>query len=171
MVTKDLSKIFMCLVILPTMALGQLKQDTKVNMAQALTKPNKIQSIVGLLGLDPNKFSMSHSYTLSFTSFGGQSFNQGLYLNTMSYKLVDPLTMYLQIGLQHQPFGDKFGNNQLKDQLFISGAGLEYKPSDKFKLQFEYAQRTSPYYSSYYYDSYRFNRSNSFFDQKEADKE
>ncbi len=93
---KNLTGLIVCLLILPTLAFGQLKQDGKINMAQALTKP---KTLVGLIGLDPNKFSMSHSYSLSFTSFGGQSYNQGLYLNTMMYQLSNPIKMYFQFGI------------------------------------------------------------------------
>ncbi len=141
-----------CLFLLPTLAFGQLKQDGKINMAQALTKP---QTLVGLIGLDPNKFSMSHSYSLSFTSFGGQSYNQGLYLNTMMYQLSNPIKMYLQFGVQHQPFGQN--EFQSQSSAFVAGAGFEYKPSDNFKVQFEFSQQPNSLYSPYYNRS-RFNQ-------------
>ncbi|MFQ5769305.1 MAG: hypothetical protein ACE5HX_02130 [bacterium] len=153
------------LLCLPTFLFAQLKQDTKVDMAKALTQPTKIQSIIGLIGLDPNKFSMSHSYSLSFTTFGGHSFSQGLYLNTMKYQLSNPITMYLQVGFLHQPLGDLGQNSLLKNQLFLSGAGLEYKPSENFKLQFEFSQQPNLYYSPYS----RFYHRNSWL-QREEDK-
>lgn len=156
---KMVVTLLVCLFLIPTFAFAQLKQDGKLNMAQALTKP---QEIVGLFGLDPNKFSMSHSYSLSFSSFGGNSFSRGLYLNTMMYQLSNPLKMYFQFGVQHQPFGsDQFQN---RSQFFISGAGVEYKPSDNFKLQFEFSQ-TPGYYSPYHYSGFR--RSQSVFDKKD----
>lgn len=161
--------LILCLLLFPTFLFAQLKKDTQVNMAQALTKPNKIQSIVGLLGLDPNKFSMSHSYSLSFTTFGGNSYNYGLYLNTMKYRLADPLTMYMQIGFQHQPFGSGLGNGPLNNEIFISGAGMEYKPSENFKVQFRYSQRPSAYYYSPYHDPITRNRA--WFDKKTEDRE
>ena len=141
---------FSCIVLLtlllPTILFAQLKQDGKINMAQALIKPTKIQSIFGSIGLDPNKFSMSHSYSLSFATSGGQSFNQGLYLNTMKYQFSEPLTVYMQVAFQHQPFG-KFGNTRLNvgNNLFISSSGVEYNPSDKFQLRFEFNQYLTQY--------------------------
>ncbi|MCH8874874.1 hypothetical protein IH824_19285 [candidate division KSB1 bacterium] len=119
---KNLTGLIVCLLILPTLAFGQLKQDGKINMVQALTKP---KTLVGLIGLDPNKFSMSHSYSLSFTSFGGQSYNQGLYLNTMMYQLSNPIKMYFQFGVQHQPFGQN--EFQSQSQLFLE-LGLNISP-------------------------------------------
>ena len=166
---KNLTGLIVCLFLLPTLAFGQLKQDGKINMVQALTKP---QTLVGLIGLDPNKFSMSHSYSLSFTSFGGQSYNQGLYLNTMMYQLSNPIKMYFQFGVQHQPFGQN--EFQSQSQAFVSGAGFEYKPSDNFKIQLEFSQQPNSFYSPYYNSPYtnrsRFNQFSSPLDKENESK-
>ncbi|MFQ5650386.1 MAG: hypothetical protein ACE5IY_10635 [bacterium] len=144
-------------LLFPTLLLGQLKQDTKVNMAQAIAKP-KVDNIISLLGLDPANFSMSHSYSFSVGSLGGNSYNMGLYLNTMKYRLSDLLTFHLQLGMQHQPFGNQtaFGP---KSQIFISSAGVEYKPSDSLKLQVLFSQSPgSSYYRSPFNDPISRNR-------------
>lgn len=138
--------LFVCAcLIFPQLLLGQLKQDANVNVSRALTSPNRIDSIFGLLGLNPDKFSMSHSYSLSFAAAGGKTFNQGLYLNSMKYRLSDPLTLHLQIGVQHQPFGNQVGNALAKNQAFISRAGMEYKPSENIKLQLEFSRQPASY--------------------------
>jgi hypothetical protein len=164
--------LLLLLALLPTLVFAQLKRDATVDVAKALTQPaSKIQGIVGLLGLDPTRFSMSQSYSLSFTTGGGHSYNQGLYLNTMRYQLADPLSMYLQLGFVHQPLGN-LGQNSLQQQseFFVSGAGLEYKPSDNLKFQFEFSQRPSSYSPYYPYNYYnRFERNSLF--EKEEDKE
>ena len=150
---KRYSAILLFCFLLPVVAFPQTRKDANVDMAKALRRPGGVQGIVGLLGLDPNKFSMSHSYTLSFASVGGHAINQGLYLNTMTYRLSNPLTMYLQVGLQHQLSGSQpEGSNLARNQLFISRAGFEYKPSENMKLQFEFSQTPSSYYSPYFYD-------------------
>lgn len=155
-------------VLFPVLIFGQMKQDTKVNMSKALTQPTKIQSIVGLLGLDPNRFSMSHSYSLSVGSFGGNSYNQGLYLNTMRYQISNPLSAFVQLGFSHQPFRQQNSQFGQQDQFFVSGAGLKYKPSENFQVQFEFSQRPNSYYSPYnYYNQNRFNRTNSLFEKTE----
>ena len=152
--------------LMPTFAAAQLKQDTRTDVASALVRPDGIQGIVGLLGLDPNRFSMNHSYSLSFGSFGGQSISQGLYLNTMKYQFSDPLKMYVQIGFQHQPLGSLGRNSLSQNQIFLSGAGVEYKPSDKFRLQFEFGQQPNSRYSPYRRYGYR----HSFFEEREENK-
>ena len=167
MAGKKLTMTILCFLLLPLFVFGQQKKSEKVDMAKALTYPTKLQSMISLIGLDPTKFSMSHSYSLSFNSIGGQSHSQGLYLNTMKYQFSNPLTMYLQIGLLHRPFGTLGQNNLPNNELFLSGAGLEYKPSDNFKVQFEFNQQPY-YYSPYYYSPYpRFNQRSNLLDREE----
>ena len=132
------------MLLFPVLVQAQMKQDTRVNMAQALTKP-KIENVVSLIGLDPTRFSMRHSYSLSFGTSAAGSYNVGLYLNTMRYRLSDPLTVHLQFGLQHSPMGGEFGNG-VKSQVFISSAGMEFKPAENLKLQLEFSQRPNSYY-------------------------
>lgn len=158
MASKKLSVLILCTLLFPSFVFSQLKKEEKVDMAKALTYPTKLQSIVGLIGLDPAKFSMSQSYSLSFTSFGGHSFSQGLYLNTMKYQLSNPITMYLQIGFLNQPFSRLGLQSPYDNRLFVSGAGFEYKPSESFKLQLEFSQTPGTLYNPYYYNSYYRNK-------------
>lgn len=162
---NKLSVAVLFALLFPSLIFAQLKKQEKVDMAEALTYPTKLQSIVGLIGLNPNKFSMSHSYTLSFTSIGGHSFSQGLYLNTMKYQLSNPLTMYLQIGFLNQPFGGFGQKSPFESKLFLSGAGFEFKPSDNFKVQFEYSQTPGTIYSPYYYN--RFYNNSAWWEKEE----
>ncbi len=138
--------LFVIILAFPVLLFGQLKQNTKTNFSKALSTPT-VQNIVSLIGLDPNKFSMSHSYSLSFSAMGGQGYNQSLYLNTMQYQLSGPLSFHLQLGVQHHPFGNQIGDNQLQNSAFVSSAGMEYKPTDNVKLQLQFSQRPSSYYN------------------------
>jgi hypothetical protein len=158
MAYKKLTVSILCILLLPSLGFSQLKKEEKVDIAKALTYPTKIQSIVGLIGLDPTKFSMSQSYSLSFNSVGGNSFSQGLYLNTMKYQLSNPITMYLQIGFLNQPLGRVGLKSPYDNKLFVSGAGFEYKPSETFKLQFEFSQTPGTLYNSSYYNSFYRNK-------------
>ncbi len=130
---------------LPALSFAQLKSETQPNIAQALTKPTRGQGFLSLIGLNPSRFSMQHSYTLSFGTGGAQ----GLYLNTMRYQLANPLTLHLQVGFAHQAFGGLGYGNPGKGQFFVSGAGLKYEPSQNFRLLFEFSQQPAGYYSPY----------------------
>ena len=147
---RNLLPILLLLVV-PSLVLSQKKENTKLDMAHALTQPTKIQSIVGLLGLDPMRFSMSHSYSLSFSSFGGNAYHQGLYLNTMNYEVSDKLSTYLQVGVRHHPFAGRDSQFNGQNQIFLSGAGLQYQPAENLSVQFEFSQQ--PDYNPYRYRS------------------
>jgi len=99
--------------------------------------------------LDPSRFSMSHSYSLSFGRIGSYSMNTGLYLNTMNYKISNALTTQVRIGFVHQPFG---GNNNLYkvgSKVFVQRAMMQYKPSDKFSVTVDYQAFPSPMMNPY----------------------
>jgi hypothetical protein len=103
----------------------------------------KGNSVSGFSFLNPNRFSMRQSYSVGMSSgsFGTQS--AGLYLNTLSYRLADPLTLSADIGF-HTPFYSSFGgpsagfqNPGLGSSLVLPRIGLEYRPSEhtSFSLQ------------------------------------
>ncbi len=101
--------------------------------------------------LDPSKFSMSHSYSLSYFSMGGRSFNQGLYLNTMNYQFSDPLFMQVRIGYAHQPFGMMNQSDGMNGKVFIQRAMIEYKPTENMKLRIDYQVNPNTMVSPFYY--------------------
>jgi hypothetical protein len=95
--------------------------------------------------LHSQRFRMTQSYSLSFFSMGGQSFNQGMYLNSMSYQISDPLLAQVQIGYLHQPLGAGGNSAQTNGKVFVRSASLLYQPSDKMHIRFDY--ETIPAYS------------------------
>jgi hypothetical protein len=99
--------------------------------------------------LHSQRFRMSQSYSLSFFSMGGQAFNQGLYLNSMSYQISDPLLAEVQIGYLHQPLGAGGNSAQTNGRMFVRSASLQYQPSDKMHIRLDYetipAGSISPY--------------------------
>ncbi len=139
---------------IPFLAFGQLKPQSRPStfsqlLTQGLSAP---KGLIGLLGLNSNRFSMAHSYSLSYLSSGGNGYSQGVYLNTMSYQISNPLSLALQWGMMNQPLGS-FGPAPLfQNGFFFSGANLEYKPSDKFSVGLQISsQPQSNYYSPYSY--------------------
>ncbi len=163
---KVLALVASSALLFPVLLLGQMKNDTQVNMARALTKP-KIENVVSLLGLDPSKFSMNHSYSFSAGTTGGESFNMGLYLNTMKYRLSGPLTLHLQLGIQHSPLGQRSDLRTSGSDVFVSSAGMEFKPSDNLKLQLQFSQRPNAYY--FYNPAFQdpISRNRAWFDNKD----
>ncbi len=142
--------VFTIFIFLPLVALGQFKNHTADMEFGDQLKSTNAQGVVGLLGLDPSRFHMSQSYTMSYTSFGDQGITQGLYLNTMSYQFQIPLKVSLQLGYMHQPFQGGKNNPAFTNSPFVAGAALQYKPSEKTLIHFEFSQRP---YSTYRYMS------------------
>lgn len=97
-------------------------------------------SVSGFSFLSPGRFSMRQSYSVGFSSssFGSQS--SGLYLNTLTYRLADALSLSADVGF-HTPFYSSFGgptagfqNPGLGSSLVLPHIGLEYKPSEKSSI-------------------------------------
>ena len=104
--------------------------------------------------LDPARFSMQHSYTVSFSSDGKNSFYNGLYLNTMQYRVTAPLTLRLKWGLYQVPQAGNathYGIN--RNNLVVPGVELLYHPSENFLLKIQYSNFYLPAMGSPFYRS------------------
>jgi hypothetical protein len=136
------------MILLPVLVFGQTKEQLKPQpFSKLLTQP---QGLVGLIGLNPDRFSMQQSYALSYMSLGGHGFSQGVYLNTMTYQLANPLLISFQWGFLNQPLGS-FGVPSLYNNgLFVSGASVEYKPSRNLSIGVQFNRNPSGYWSPQY---------------------
>jgi hypothetical protein len=82
-------------------------------------------------------------------SAGGHGFSQGVYLNTMSYRVADPLQLSLQWGIMNQPLASFGVAPMYQNGFFLSGANLEYKPSKNVSLGVQFSSYPAGYYSPY----------------------
>ncbi|MGF1671110.1 MAG: hypothetical protein ACFCU6_11735 [Balneolaceae bacterium] len=91
--------------------------------------------------------TMSHSYTMSFSNFGGQMQNLNAYTNHMAFDLTDKLDAYVDVSVIHSPFGNSFMNNDsaFGAQIVIDRAMINYQLSPNTNISFSFSQR--PYYS------------------------
>ncbi len=118
--------------------------------------------------LDPSRFRMKQSYSLSYMSGSEGSGSMGMYTNTIEYQLFKPLTLHVGLGYLHQPFGSRGANAAglaVDDGFFIPSAGLEYRPSENFLLMVDFRQYpsgTSPYSRWGYGGWMPYHRSNLF---------
>ncbi|MFZ5516745.1 MAG: hypothetical protein ACOY90_08920 [Candidatus Zhuqueibacterota bacterium] len=149
---KMLMSVILVICLIPAIALGQLKiQDKATDVSSELRKtfPNQF-SLFGFL--DPSKFSMSHSVSMSYFSVGGSGIAQNMYLNTMSYQIADPLLLRVQWGVQNYPFNNLAKDNPLfQSGFFLSGAELNYKPSDNMEFKIQFSRMPGSMYNNYRY--------------------
>ena len=145
MLTKK-TIIVLLTVLIPALVGAQLKDQQRSSIFKPSDLVKKSSGIFGKL-LDPSKFHMSQSYSISFFTFGDRAINEGMYLNTMSYQISNPLFAQVQIGYMHQPLG-KWGNSANPNgTLFLRRASVQYQPSENMKLYFDY--ESVPYSSMY----------------------
>jgi len=142
------------LLIIPLSAFGQLRdQDKPISIKQEILRPQG-DGFLGLGILDPSRFSMSHSISMSYFSVGEGGVSQSLYLNTMTYQIASPLMLRVQWGLQSFPYNSIAKDNPaFKSGFILSNAELKYKPSDKFEMKFQFSQSPYSMYNRYRYNS------------------
>jgi len=107
---------------------------------------------------DALNMTMNHSYSMTFSSFGGQMQNINAYTNSMLFDISENLDAQVDISFLHSPFGNSFmANESLGSRIIIDRARLDYQISDRTNISFEFSQR--PYYHSPFgYGGYGFNR-------------
>lgn len=95
--------------------------------------------------------TMSHSYSMNFSNFGGQMQNLNAYTNHMFFDISDRLNAKVDVSLLHSPFGNSFMNNDnLGTQIIIDQARLDFKLSSNSSISFQFSQRPSYYGMSPY---------------------
>ena len=148
-------------VLNPTLSEAQFKADKNApSISDRIGVPySPTTSIFSFI--DPSRFNMQHTYSMSYISGGGNSGSLGLYTNRMSYTVNQNLQLIADIGYLHQPFSG-VGNMPFsldQGELFYGGE-LRYTPTDNsmIRLRFENAptnlwQRNNRnyFYSPYYY--------------------
>lgn len=104
------------------------------------------ESRAGNLG---NLFNMQmdHSYSMTFSSLGGQLQNLNAYTNTMRFFFTDRLTGRLDISLLHSPFGNSYMNHDnqtgIGADIIIRNAELDYQLGENSHIRVQFQQLPS----------------------------
>ncbi|MBI5727611.1 MAG: hypothetical protein HY965_07140 [Ignavibacteriales bacterium] len=103
--------------------------------------------IMGLF--DPSRFSMSHSYSLSYSASGKNGLALGVYTNSMMFKFADNLNLVVDASMVHSPYSTfgKTMQNQLTG-IYLSNAQLSYRPSENTYITLQYQNIPESYYYS-----------------------
>jgi len=100
--------------------------------------------------LDPERFTMKNSYSMSYSSSQGSGNLMGMYINTMEYRFKSPLIMRVKMAYQSQT-GNLFGgNNGMNSQpgtdqgrFFIPSVDIIYQPFENTTISFHYRDYSS----------------------------
>jgi len=147
------------LVTIVLLLLGML--PLQAQLKSQLPKPLAVEDAIQIPGvgsnnsllsfINPDRFFMNQSYSLSYSSFGGGS-SMGIYQNQMSYIFSDKLMMNARLGLMHDPLNlgaYSTGQTNLMDNL-IYGFDLSYRPKDNVIFNIRFDKRPYYYRSGFY---------------------
>ncbi len=153
--------LLIILVLTSANAFAQFRDQAneRPNVFDGVSTGNAPSLIMGFF--NPANFKMTHSYNLSYSSFGSNGLALGVYTNSMFYKFADNLNLQVDASLVHSPYSS-FGRD-LTDQIngvYISKAALNYQPFKDFRINIQYRRMPlnyNGYYNGYYNDYSRFN--------------
>ncbi|MDE3058622.1 MAG: hypothetical protein KGJ59_11770 [Bacteroidota bacterium] len=99
---------------------------------------------------NPDNFHMQQSYSMSYTTFGGQGIALARYTNSMLYQFSKDLDARVDVSLQHSPYSsfDSRIANSLNG-IFLDRAEVNYRPAKDVVLRLSFQQ--NPW--AYDYDS------------------
>ncbi len=129
------------------------KNIFKPSVKEGMVNDNTPALMLGFI--NPENFSMTHSYSMSYTTSGSNGLALGVYTNTMRYKFAENFNMEVDASLVHSPYSS-FGKNYQNqiNGIYLSGAALNYQPWKDVNISLQY--RNIP--GGFYNDFYGFNR-------------
>lgn len=137
-----ITSAFTCLLLMlfafSTLANAQLREQVRKSSSYTgpIVKENSGGSLSNLFNME-----MDHSYSMTFSSIGGQYQNINAYTNTMHFFFTDDLTGRLDLSLLHSPFGNNFMNDGgMGTEFVISNAELNYQINDKSNISIQFQQ-------------------------------
>jgi hypothetical protein len=92
--------------------------------------------------VNPDRFSMRQSYSLSAMSSGSGSASAGTYLNTLGYQISEPLFFFVDVGFHTPIHSSMQGVNASQagaagSSMILPRMGLEYRPSERMSFNLE----------------------------------
>ena len=100
--------------------------------------------------LDPSRMTFQHSYSMSYLTSGGQGVMRGLFMESIGYRLSNPLSLTLNLGFMHQPYSSYGPDGITQGANFVGGAALNWQPSKNMFLRFEVGRYPAGSQMGYY---------------------
>ena len=92
------------LLIVPLTVFGQYRESNfSPGLRNSFIQPSAPGGFLNGL-YDPSRMQMNQSYSMAYSTSGGEGFMQGLYLNNMRYQLSNPLMLDLNLGYMFTPY-------------------------------------------------------------------
>ncbi len=145
-----------CMILALALVAGTGMAQFKTQSEQPTAVPSIVRAapdMGSLLGfINPENFSMHHSFSVGYLSGGGTGLSMASYTNSMFYKIADPLNVRMDLTLQGSPFGASTPYQSALNGVFLSRAELNYHPWQNFFISVQYNHRPGYGYYNGYYD-------------------
>lgn len=150
---KKICGLMVLVLIMSSVSFAQFKDQLsdQPSVQSSLIRSDEGNSLLGFF--NPANFSMRQSVSMSYTTFGNQGLALGMYTNSMSYKISNPLTLSADVSILNSPYsslGSKF--SQGLNGIYLTRADLNYHPTNNFQIDLQFNQNPLyRYYNPYYY--------------------
>jgi len=111
--------------------------------------------------INPNNFTMNHSFNVSMVNTGTGNVSLTSYINSMNYRISDKLNISADVKFQYSPFassiyGPEASTNLQKDLsgISLSRASLNYRLSENSYINVEFRQIDQSDYLNNYNNNY-----------------
>ena len=143
-----IKKVLISVLFLSTILIAQFKgKDNAISIEDGIT--NSTQSSFFTDFFNPNKFQMSHTIGMSYSTFGGNNVALSTYTNSMGYRFSENLMVEVDASLVASPYSS-FGSEHQKsiNGIYLSRAHLSYTPTKNTVLSVQFIQQPP---GGYYY--------------------
>ena len=120
------SLLIILILLIPVLLFGQFKTQNNPDISSQIAEP-ATNFLFGFL--NPDRLSMNHYFSASFMTMGNHSLMLNSYINSIQYRISDPLLLRLNLGIANTPYNTFQGNPNLNDTQFFGGAELQYRPT------------------------------------------
>lgn len=129
------------ILLIPVLLFGQFKTQNSPEISSQIAEP-ATNIFFGFL--NPDRLTMHHYFSASFMTMGNHSLMLNSYVNSIQYKISDPLLLRVNLGIANMPYNTFQGNPGLNDTQFFGGAELQYRPSQSTSISV--GVNVTPYY-------------------------
>jgi len=162
-----MKRIIIILLLGSSLAFAQFKGQAEkpLNISGAILSDNPVSSLFSFI--DPSKFSMNHSISMSYSAFGSNGMALGVYTNQIAYKFNDKLNIEIETSLVNTPYnslGQSFTNSI--NGIYLNKAQINYRPTKDMSFSLRFSNSPFNYYNRYSNYGYGYSPFNDFWDNE-----
>lgn len=142
-----MAKVLILLLFGIVMASAQFKANTseQPRVADSFIQPESSTDWFSFF--NPDHFQMRHTFSASYSTFGGHGLALERYTNSMLYQFTPDLNARVDVSFQNSPYSTFDSKLQSKfSSIYLNRAEINYKPWQNTEIRLSYRQYPNPYY-------------------------